>query len=106
MITLYVIRHGQTDWNKEGKVETITKERTSKRARRTVVEMFLKEIEGKKVKAFILHALAKDEVLDELESSIKEARPDIESIDRYLLTPVVGSHTGPGTIALGYVVNE
>ena len=92
--------------NKEGKVETITKERTSKRARRTVVEMFLKEIEGKKVKAFILHALAKDEVLDELESSIKEARPDIESIDRYLLTPVVGSHTGPGTIALGYVVNE
>lgn len=90
--------------NKEGKVETITKERTSKRARKTVVEMFLQEIEGKKVDAFILHALAKDEVLAEVESAIKEARPDIKTVEKYLLTPVVGSHTGPGTIALGYVV--
>lgn len=90
--------------NKEGKVETITKERTSKRARKTVLEMFLNEIEGKKVKPFILHALAKDEVLQELENAIKEARPDIGEVDKYLLTPVVGSHTGPGTIALGYVI--
>lgn len=92
------------DLDKEGKVRTLEKIRTPKGARKKLVEMYLKSIKNKDVIPFIIHASAEDDVLEEVKTQILEARPEFESIPFYPLTPVVGAHTGPKTICLGYIL--
>lgn len=92
--------------DKEGRVETLEKVRTSTGARKRIVELFLEDIKGKKVIPFISHAYASNEVLDGICQSIMASRPDITEIKKYPLTPVVGAHTGPGAVALGYLIVE
>lgn len=92
------------DLDKEGKVRTLEKVRTSKAARKRLVEMFLAEIEGKDVIPFIVHANASKEVLEELKNAVLGAHPEFHSIPDYLLTPVVGAHIGPNAVCFGYIV--
>lgn len=86
----------------EGKVITITKTRTSKRARQLMIDTILNEIEGKSVILYITHAHALD-YIEEVKQEILSRRPDVKEIKVSYLTPVVGSHTGPNAIAFGYI---
>lgn len=94
------------DLDKEGRVRTLEKVRTSKAARKRLVEMFLAEIEGKDVIPFIVHANASKEVLEELKNAVLGAHPEFHSIPDYLLTPVVGAHIGPNAVAFGYILKK
>ncbi len=91
--------------DKEGKVVSLDKTRTSKKARKLMVELFLKEIEGKNIIPYISHAYADDLVLEVIEM-VKDYRPDLDDIKVCYLTPVVGAHCGPRAIALGYILKE
>lgn len=92
--------------NKEGKVETLEKVRTAKGARKRIVELFIEDIKDKDVIPFIVHCNAKEEILDEIEKSVLASRPDLKNLEKYPLTPVVGAHTGPGTVCLGYICKQ
>ena len=90
---------------KEGKLESLEKIRTTAKSTARVVEVFLQDIEGKDVEPFIIHASAPERIKI-VREKILEARPDLKEIKAYPLTPVVGAHVGPNTIALGYIINK
>ena len=92
------------DLEPDGRVRTLVKARTSKGAQDKALSMFLEEVEGKDVIPYVIHANAKREIIDSIKAKILEVHPEYESIPDYMLTPVVGAHTGPGTISLGYVI--
>lgn len=85
-----------------GKVETLEKIRTTHKAHMRVLEKYIEETKDKNVLTYISHAHA-DEYVDWFKSKIKEAFPKREVIVAYL-TPVVGAHTGPKGIGVGYIV--
>lgn len=87
---------------KDGRVESIEKIRTLKKSSDRLIEKFFEETEGKNIKAFIIAALAEDRVAY-FKAAIKDRNPDLE-VDVLPLTPVVGAHTGPGAIGLGYIL--
>jgi DegV family protein with EDD domain len=86
----------------DGKVESIEKIRTLSKATARLIEKFLESIEGKSVDVYMLSAQAEDRA-NEVKEAVLEARPDINNINIYPLTPVVGAHAGPGTVAIGYI---
>ena len=87
---------------KDGKVETIEKIRTTTKARQTMIDKFSEEIKNfPDSEAFIAYTsnLADGEDIKKqlIESGV------VKDVLLVPLTPVVGCHAGPGTIALGYV---
>lgn len=89
--------------DKDGRVVSLLKGRTSKGARKKMVELFLEETNGVDVIPFIVHANASKEVLEEVVAQIKEVRSEYKEIIECQLTPVVGAHSGPGAVCLGYI---
>jgi len=89
--------------NKEGKIVSIEKIRTTQRARELLLERFVKEIEGKDIEAFIIYTNNYDE-MSELKQKLME-QSGLKDVRMVPLTPVVGCHAGPGTMGLGYVIN-
>lgn len=87
-----------------GKVRTLEKTRTSRKARDMMVSAFLEEIKGKDVIAFISHASQKQEIIDDIVKRVLTARPDLGEVKVELLTPVVGAHCGPGAMGLGWIL--
>ncbi len=90
--------------SKDGKVETLEKIRTTQRARAEMMDLFYKEIAGKKVVAFIVYTNNMNEFFDL--KDLLEERPEIVEMKMIPLTPVVGCHAGPGTMGLGYIEKE
>lgn len=84
-----------------GKVETLEKIRTTHKAHLRVLEKYIEDTKGKNVITYISHAHA-DEYVDWFKTKIKEAFPEREVVVAYL-TPVVGAHTGPKGIGVGYI---
>lgn len=91
--------------NKEGKVVSIEKIRTFKKAVNRVIEKFLNETEGLDVEPFIIHANAPD-TADYIRKQVLAKRPEYKEIKDYLLTPAVGAHSGPKATTIGYIVNR
>lgn len=89
--------------NKEGKIVSIEKIRTTQKARELLLERFVKEIEGKEIEAFIIYTNNYDE-MSELKQKLME-QSGLKDVRMVPLTPVVGCHAGPGTMGLGYVIN-
>lgn len=84
-----------------GKVETLEKIRTIHKAHQRVLEKYIEDTKGLNVVTFISHAHA-DEYVDWFKSEIKKVFPNREVVVAYL-TPVVGAHTGPKGIGLGFI---
>jgi DegV family protein with EDD domain len=89
--------------SKAGKVESIEKIRTFKKAVDRVIERFLEETEGLTIEPFICHANNPD-MVTYISDTIISKRPSIESIFTMPLTPAVGAHAGPKAIGLGYYI--
>lgn len=88
----------------EGKVETLEKIRTSRKAMERIVELYLADTLNKDVITFISHA-HHDEGVEQIKKMVHEVYPNREIITSYL-TPVVGAHCGPKAISIGYIIKQ
>lgn len=85
----------------DGKVQSIEKIRTTHKAHQRVLEKYIEETKGLNVLTYISHAHA-DEYVSWFVAEIKKVFPERDIITAYL-TPVVGAHTGPKGIGIGYI---
>ncbi|MDY0276640.1 MAG: DegV family protein [Acholeplasma sp.] len=88
-------------FDENGKVITLEKIKTTPKALRRVLDKYLEDTKDKNVLTYISHA-HNDEAVEYFKSEIKKVYPEREIISSYL-TPVVGAHTGPKAIGLGYI---
>ena len=85
-----------------GRVEAVERVRTRTKSLARLVELVEERIGSKKpVRLAALHANARDEALEVL----AQASNKIESIQTILaeVSPVIGTHTGPGTVGLAWM---
>jgi len=90
---------------KDGRIESMEKIRTSSKSTQRVIEKFIEETAGKEIEPFIVHSQAPVRV-EYIRSEILKVKPDLKEIKAYPLTPVVGAHAGPGTVAIGYILKS
>lgn len=87
---------------KDGKLEKLTTAKGTKKAINFILDKFKEEyLEDDKYEIFILDADNK-EVGDELAEKIRSLRTSV-SIRRLDVGPVVGAHSGPGTVGIAFV---
>jgi len=87
---------------RDGRIESVEKIRTKSKALDRMIELAGERIAGRKpVRLATVHANAEAEALSLLEA----ARARLNPIESYCcpLSPVVGNHAGPGTVALTYM---
>ena len=85
-----------------GRVEAVERVRTRNKSLHRVVEMIVERTAGKQpVRLAALHANAADEAKLMLEQACQQLNP----VESYLtqVSPVVGTHAGPGTVGLAYM---
>ncbi len=88
-----------------GKIELVESVRSKKKALKRMVDLIERDIDGRKpVTLAPFHALAFDEMVAMEEDAAARMNP-IEII-RSEVSPVVGSHVGPGTVSMAYLVGE
>lgn len=85
----------------DGKVESIEKIRTIHKAHQRVLERYIEETKDLNVLTYISHAHA-DEYVAWFVKEINKVFPNRKIVVAYL-TPVVGAHTGPKGIGIGYI---
>ncbi|CCV64931.1 DegV family protein [Alteracholeplasma palmae J233] len=86
----------------DGKLIPFEKIRTTAKAQEALVRNVLDGIKGKEnIRAFILYTLDEKLALEQKER-IQKQNPKAE-VTLLPLTPVVGAHTGPGAMGIGYV---
>lgn len=86
---------------KEGKVEGVERIRAKSKAHDRMLELVAEQVKGKSnVRIAVLHANAPEDA----KSLLTRAANDLKPIETILseLSPVVGTHTGPGTIGLAF----
>jgi DegV family protein with EDD domain len=86
----------------EGRIESVEKIRTKKQAIARMLDLVEGKIAGRTpVRLAIVHANAESEALSLLETARQRFNP-IESLHSPL-SPVIGTHAGPGTLALAFM---
>ena len=87
---------------KDGKVEAVERVRTKSKALDRVVEIIAEQCNGKSsIRVATLNANAPEDAKGLL-TTVSQKVNTIESIHAEL-SPVVGTHTGPGTVGLAYI---
>lgn len=87
----------------EGKLEVLEKTRTKKKAARKIVDNMLNEVGPNYSDYCYLCMSACPDDANMVADMIKESFPNIKEVKIFNIGGVIGSHTGPGTIALFYV---
>jgi DegV family protein with EDD domain len=85
----------------DGKVTSLEKIRTTHKAQHRVLEKYLEDTKGLNVITHISHA-HNEEAAKWFKEEIQKVYPKREVVVAYL-TPVVGAHTGPKGIGVGYI---
>ena len=86
---------------KEGKVEGVERIRTKSKAHDRVLELITEQVKGKSnIRIASLHANAIDDATALLNRATQSLNP-VETVFAEV-SPVVGSHTGPGTVGLAF----
>ena len=87
---------------KDGRVEAIERIRTKKKALNRVLELVTEQVQGKtSIRLATLHANASDEARALLDQTAELLNP-VETVFSEV-SPVIGTHAGPGTIGLAYM---
>lgn len=87
---------------KEGKVEGVERIRTKSKAHDRILELVVERVKGKSnIRLATIHANAADDAKNLLDRTAAATAP-VETIFTEV-SPVVGTHTGPGTIGLAYM---
>jgi DegV family protein with EDD domain len=86
----------------EGRVEAIDRVRTKGKALDRVLELVVEQSQGRTpVRLATLHANASQEARELLEKASQKLQP-VETIFSEV-SPVIGTHAGPGTVGLAYI---
>lgn len=86
----------------DGKIEALERVRTKKKAHARLLDIIVERLTGKSnIRLSTLHANAKDDAQALLEQ-IKGRLDIVESVGSEV-SPVVGTHVGPGTVGLAYI---
>jgi DegV family protein with EDD domain len=86
----------------DGRVEAVEQIRTKKKALDRVLEIVVEQVQGKdRVRLATLHANAADEARELLDRAAAQLNP-VETVFSEV-SPVIGTHAGPGTIGLAYM---
>jgi DegV family protein with EDD domain len=89
----------------EGRVEALEKVRSRGKSVRRIVDIAKERLQGRRpAEMAIIHAEAADEVPAFQEMVMQELNP--EKVHIRALTPVVGTHGGPGTIGMAFYTKE
>jgi DegV family protein with EDD domain len=84
-----------------GAVEPLENVRTKSKAKARILDLVEERLDGKsKVRLAALHANAEDEAQALLESMLQ--RCDAVETHMTLVSPVIGTHAGPGTVGIAY----
>ena len=87
---------------RDGRIESVEKVRTKKKALEQMLDMAEERMAGRTpIRLATIHANAEAESLALLETARNRFHP-IESLQS-ILSPVIGTHAGPGTVALAYM---
>jgi DegV family protein with EDD domain len=87
---------------RDGKIEAVKSVITINKAIDAMIELVEKDIAGRKpVRVSVFHALAEEQAVKLLETITHRFGAE-ESILSYV-SPVVGSHVGPGTLSIAYM---
>lgn len=85
-----------------GKVEAIERVRTRKKSLQRIIELIAERIDGRHpIRLSVLHAKAPEEAREILAQATERLAP-VESIFSEV-SPVIGTHAGPGTVGLAYL---
>ncbi len=86
---------------KDGRVEAVERIRTKSKAHDRILELIAEKVQGKSnIRIATLHANATEDAKALLERAKQQNNP-VETIFAEV-SPVVGTHTGPGTVGLAY----
>jgi DegV family protein with EDD domain len=89
----------------DGRIEAVEKIRTKGKALSRMLDLVEEKIAGRiPIRLAIAHANAEAEALALLETARQRFDP-VESLHTPL-SPVIGTHAGPGTLALAFMVGE
>lgn len=86
----------------DGAVEAVERIRTKKKAHNRVLELIAEQVQGKdNIYLATLNANAKEDAKALLDKATQRLNP----VETYLtdISPVLGTHTGPGTVGLAYM---
>jgi DegV family protein with EDD domain len=86
----------------DGSVEAVERIRTKKKAHNRVLELVTEQVQGKNnIRLATLSANAEVDAKALLDSAAQQLNPD----DTFLteISPVLGTHVGPGTVGLAYI---
>ena len=87
---------------RDGRIEAVEKVRTKQKAKQHMLDIVQERLRGKdQIRIAVTHANAEPEALSLLES----ARAALGAAETLCcpLSPVIGTHVGPGTLALNYM---
>jgi DegV family protein with EDD domain len=87
---------------RDGRIESVEKVRTKSKAVNRMIDLVVEKVAGRTpVRLATLHANAEDEAKSALEAASARLNP----VERILasVSPVIGSHAGPGTVGLAYM---
>ncbi len=85
----------------DGRIETLEKIRTKRKAIQYMVDYVVADVAGKSdIHAVMLNAVALDDA-DAAAAKLQQ-RLNIENISHSELSPVIGTHVGPGAIGIAY----
>jgi DegV family protein with EDD domain len=85
----------------EGKVDSLEQARTRRKSLNRLIEIIAERVHGKSnLRLGVSHANVSQDAEKMLETVAARLNPDETLISD--LSPVIGTHTGPGTIALAY----
>lgn len=86
----------------DGQVAALARPRTRRKATQTMLDIMASDVAGRPVHASVLHA----DSLDDAEDLRRQVDGLFDCLELYVteLTPVMGTHTGPGLLGLAYYV--
>ncbi len=88
---------------KDGRVEGIERIRTKSKAQDRILELVAEQVKGKSnIRIATLHANAAADAKSLLDRAVQQFTP-VETLFTEV-SPVVGTHAGPGTVGLAYMV--
>ena len=89
---------------KEGKIDSLEKVRTKKKALERLIDLAVEKAGGKKAYAGVIHAQALGEA-EKIKDTLAQ-RMDFAEIGVYDISPVIGTHTGPGALGIAVHTEE
>lgn len=88
----------------DGRIDALEKVRTRKKALQRVIRIAHKYADNGKVIGGVIHANAPEMAKQFMEMAYESL--DVKELDLYELSPVIGTHVGPGTLGLAFYVER